>query len=78
MEGYCGINCKSCAAYIASENDDDRMRMDTAIKWSKMFNMTVLPREINCSGCRSEGVKFKNCESCKIRQLHHLKKVVNG
>ena len=78
MKGYCGIDCQSCAGYLATINNDDRMRMDTAIKWSRMFKITVLPREVNCTGCQSEGVRFKNSETCKIRQLHHMQKVANG
>lgn len=68
MKGYCGIDCSKCACYIATKADDDRARMDLAIKWSKMFKRTILPREINCTGCKSAGIKFSNCDVCKIRQ----------
>ena len=82
MKGYCDIDCLSCACYIATKNDDDRMRMDVAIKWSRLFNESILPREINCTGCQSNGVKFKNCSTCKIRETRETikikKLVVNG
>jgi len=78
MIGYCGINCETCDCYKATILDDDRMRMNVAIKWSRMFNRTILPREINCTGCKSDGVKFSNCSVCKIRENGCHIKVVNG
>jgi len=70
MKGYCGIDCNQCDCFKATQLDDDRMRMDLAIKWSKLFNRTILPREINCKGCTHPKVRFSNCESCKIRKEH--------
>lgn len=79
MKGCCGLDCTKCKCYQATIKDDDRMRMDVAIEWSKLFNETVLPREINCSGCLSKGVKFKNCDVCTIRKQHNkIKMIVNG
>jgi len=81
MNGYCDIDCSKCECYIATIKNDDILRMNVAIKWSRLFNRTILPREINCSGCKSEGVKFTNCKTCKIRMNHTgeiSKKVVNG
>lgn len=70
MKGYCGINCSECECYKATQENDVLKKMDIAIKWSKLFNRTILPREIECSGCKSDGVKFSQCEICKIRQQH--------
>lgn len=81
MKGYCDIDCSTCECYIATINNDDIMRMNLAIKWSRLFNRTILPREINCTGCKSPGVKFSNCDMCKIRMNHTVQicnKVVNG
>lgn len=78
MMGYCGINCSECECYKATQLDDDRMRMNVAIKWSRLFNRTILPREINCTGCKSQGVQFSNCKTCKIRMNQKHAKVVNG
>lgn len=68
MKGCCGLDCSQCKCYIATQEDNDRMRMDVAIEWSRLFNQTVLPREINCTGCHSEGIQYKNCGVCKIRE----------
>jgi hypothetical protein len=78
MTGYCGIDCNTCECFIATEKDDDRMRMNVAIKWSKLFKRTILPREINCTGCLSDGVQFENCNVCKIKNQQLNKKIVNG
>ncbi|MBN2796012.1 MAG: DUF3795 domain-containing protein [Clostridia bacterium] len=73
MKGYCGIDCHQCPCFVATRENDDIKRMNTAIKWSKMFNETILPREINCHGCQSQDVQFKNCNTCKIKKLHTYK-----
>jgi len=82
MKGYCDIDCSTCECYIATKKNDDRLRMNVAIKWSRLFNRTILPREINCTGCKEAGAKFDNCHTCKIREQHEnqkiLKIVVNG
>lgn len=68
MKGCCDIDCLTCDCYIATIKDDDLMRMNVAIKWSRLFNKTILPREINCTGCKSKGPKFSNYDTCKIRE----------
>ena len=34
----CGLNCETCEARIATVNNDDELRKETAEKWQKMFN----------------------------------------
>ncbi len=65
---YCGINCSKCKAYIATKENDDFLRINTSIEWSKLFNRTVLAREINCTGCKSGKDLFTNCSKCSIRR----------
>lgn len=67
MNGYCGINCSNCPAFLATKNDDDILRMKTSIEWSRVFNKTIVPRQINCTGCKSKNKLYDNCNSCKIR-----------
>lgn len=78
MKSRCELDCSRCECYLATQADDDIMRMNVAVKWSRMFNRTILPREINCTGCLSEGPKFTHCQSCKIRRLEIGENVVNG
>ena len=61
---YCGLECEACEAHIATINDDNELRMKVAREWSELNNV-----EINCAGCRIEGVKTPFCDSlCPIRQ----------
>lgn len=75
MKGYCGIDCEQCECYIATQKNDDIMRLNIAIKWSKLFKETILPREINCQGCHSNDQLFRNCKVCKIRQQYHKEEI---
>ena len=69
MIAYCGLNCKKCDAYLATIHDDQALREKTAKVWSELNHVTILPEQINCEGCRVDGVKTVYCESlCGIRQ----------
>ncbi len=64
----CGLNCSSCDAYIATINDDNDLRASTVVKWQKMFDSPfILPEDINCLGCREDGIKLEHCYNCEIR-----------
>lgn len=67
--GYCGIDCQTCDAYIATINNDDTLREKTAKLWAELNNAPILPEHIHCHGCRVDGVKTIFCESlCAIRK----------
>lgn len=69
MIGYCGLDCETCDAYIATINDDQALREKTAKLWAELNNAPILPEHINCQGCRVDGVKTVFCDSlCPIRQ----------
>jgi hypothetical protein len=68
MIAYCGLNCSNCDAYRATQEDNDDKRIETARKWSKMYQADITPDQINCDGCNSGGVKFFHCNMCDIRQ----------
>lgn len=68
MIGCCGLNCSDCDAFIATQEDNDDKRKDTAAKWSKMYNADIKPEQINCSGCTTDGIKFSHCNICEIRK----------
>ena len=69
MIGYCGLDCEKCDAYIATINDDQALREKTAKLWAELNNAPILPKHINCAGCRANGVKTVFCDSqCGIRQ----------
>ena len=57
MIAYCGIDCSKCDAYIATITNDSELKTKTAKDWSKLNNATILPKHINCNGCRKDGAK---------------------
>lgn len=66
---YCGLDCETCEARIATLNDNRTLREKVAKEWSELNGVEITPEMINCLGCRVEGVKTPYCESiCPIRQ----------
>ena len=66
---YCGLDCESCEARIATVNNDDSLRRKVAVLWSELNGVEITPEIIHCVGCRIDGVKTTYCESlCPIRQ----------
>lgn len=64
----CGLNCATCDARIATITNDNELRKQTAQKWQEMYNApNINPESINCTGCRTDGVKFAHCFECEIR-----------
>ena len=69
MIAYCGLDCETCDAYLATIHDDQALREKTAKLWARLNHAPILPEHINCEGCRADGVKTVYCESlCVIRQ----------
>lgn len=76
MTAYCGLDCEQCDAYLATVHDDQALREKTAKKWSELNHVTILPEQINCEGCRADGIKTVYCESlCEIRKCARKKGV---
>lgn len=38
---YCGLDCTKCDAYIATITSDNKLREETAKKWSELNNTTI-------------------------------------
>lgn len=73
---YCGLDCESCEARLATINDDNELRKKVAKEWSEMNKADIRPEMINCVGCRVEGIKFAYCESmCPVRQCAMAKEM---
>jgi len=78
MIAFCGLKCHECGAYIATKENDDKKRKEIAELWSKEYNADLTFKDINCSGCLSEGEGlFSNCNICEIRKCAVEKEVVN-
>lgn len=67
--GYCGLDCSKCDAMLATLNNDDELREKTAQKWSELNGIEITKDMINCTGCKSDGIKTYFCEQmCNIRK----------
>ena len=67
--GYCGLDCGTCQAYLATVHNDQALRERTAKLWAELNNAPILPEHINCEGCRAQGVKTVFCERlCAVRR----------
>ncbi len=65
---YCGIDCTSCDAYQATQQDNDELRRKVAATWSEEFESEIKTEDINCNGCQStEGPIFLYSGACEIR-----------
>lgn len=74
----CGLDCGSCPAFIATKNNDDKLRKKTAKKWTKRHvgrnEPPVKPEGIYCLGCLSRvGLVYLNCLKCEIRKCGFTK-----
>ena len=66
---YCGLDCETCDARIATVKNDNGLRGKVAEEWSRLNGVTITPDMINCTGCRIGGVKTPYCASlCPIRR----------
>ena len=73
---YCGLDCEVCEARLATVNNDNDLRIKVAKEWSILNAAEITPEMINCSGCRSPGVKTVYWDSvCPIRQCAVARKM---
>ncbi|MBR0478982.1 MAG: DUF3795 domain-containing protein, partial [Solobacterium sp.] len=63
MIAYCGLDCETCEARLATVNDDNALRRKVAALWSQLNQADITPEMINCTGCRLDGVKTPFCEA---------------
>lgn len=79
MIAYCGLVCTECPAFIATkEDDDDDKRKETAELWSKQFNASIKPGDINCEGCISNSeIVFSHPKVCEIRKCGKERGITN-
>jgi hypothetical protein len=78
MISYCGLICTGCPAYLATMEDNDQLRADTAVQWSRQFKVDIKPEDINCLGCLSDRDPiFSYCRVCVIRACGQQRGVTN-
>lgn len=73
---YCGLNCQTCDAYLATIQNDQKLKEATAKKWARLNQDPILPEHIHCEDCRMPGAKTIFCETmCEIRKCAIKKEV---
>jgi hypothetical protein len=78
MIAICGINCSECPAFLATQSNDDLKRNEVAEMWSKQFQTSFKPEDINCDGCTTGKERlFGHCHVCEIRKCGREKQVKN-
>jgi hypothetical protein len=78
MLAYCGLDCQKCEAYIATQTNDDTLRQKVADEWAAVYNVPVKKEDINCTGCKGEGIKVMYCQQlCEVRKCAIAAKVNN-
>lgn len=69
MISICGLDCSECPARLSFLNDDNVLRIKTAAEWSKLYGAEIKATDVNCTGCKGEGIKFPHCENgCTFRK----------
>jgi hypothetical protein len=69
MIGCCGLVCYRCPTFLATQNDDNDARAETAAFYSKKFGFSLKAEDINCDGCQSgSGRLIGYCSVCNVRK----------
>lgn len=68
MIAYCGIECRQCPAYVATQAGDQEALERTAAVWREQFNAPeIIADSIVCDGCKGGGRLNGYCSVCEIR-----------
>lgn len=68
MIGCCGLICSDCAAYVATQANDQTALEKVAAQWREEYHapqITVV--SVICDGCIEDGRKCAHCAECEIR-----------
>jgi hypothetical protein len=69
MIAYCGIDCRKCDSYIATQSGKIEELAQVANKLARLYNTDVKPEYIVCDGCKEEKRHSFYCtNSCKMRK----------
>jgi len=65
---YCGLDCMSCPAYIATQSDDLAAKERIAAEWRIQYNSPEIDiNAVTCDGCKSQECHGGYCSQCPVR-----------
>lgn len=62
FNSFCGTDCFACNAYLATINNDFKLKENVAQEWTKGFGKEYKPEDVHCDGCKS--ANGKTCDYC--------------
>jgi hypothetical protein len=76
---FCGLDCSTCDAFIATQGDDVPAKYHVIQNWEKMYHVKGLTLEyVTCDGCHAmTGRLCGHCVECKIRVCGISKDIQN-
>ena len=66
MLAACGLDCKTCRAYIATRENNHDVLAEIATLWSSGGEV-FRPEDIPCDGCHTERL-HEFCRRCEVRK----------
>lgn len=68
MIAGCGLKCVECPVFQATKTKNEKLRTQTAEKWSSYFDRQLKPEDLYCDGCKTKnGRLFGWCNECPVR-----------
>jgi len=68
MTAYCGLDCRGCPAYLATQENDTEALERVAGEWSRRLGMDIPAETIICDGCKAGKRMCSYCFMCRVRE----------
>lgn len=66
---FCGLECRSCPALLATARGDEEALAEVAARWSRVAGREIRAEAIMCDGCESDTGRVNEfCAVCAIRK----------
>lgn len=75
MIAYCGLDCKECKAFKATQTKDLERKEQIAKHWSDQGEIKFKPEDVDCHGCKSDVISGFCRRLCEIKPCAEEKKV---
>lgn len=74
---YCGISCPECVIYIATKENNVKLKTQIAEKQNKEYGINYTIEDVFCLGCKTDLKHVYYCdEICEIRKCASKEKVI--